>query len=62
MYWLCIDYEPKYDNAAPWDTPPTQLTLQKIGVRVAFEAYANYFSFQLVNLGAIHLTKIHQVN
>ena len=55
MYWLCIGWKAK-------TPPPTQLTLQKIGVRVAFEAYANYFSFQLTNLGAIHLTKIHQVN
>jgi len=47
MYWLCIDYEPKYDNAAPWDTPPTQLTLQKIGVPVAFKASYQTLSFNI---------------
>jgi hypothetical protein len=47
MYWLCIDYKSKYGNAAPWDTPPTQLTLQKISVPVALKANSKYLSFTI---------------
>jgi len=47
MYWLCIDCKSKYGNAAPWDTPPTQLTLQKIGVQVAFKASRETLSFNI---------------
>ena len=53
MYWLCIDCKAIYDNSAPWDTPPTQLTLQKIGVPVAFVCNWIIFCFIGIDLSKI---------
>jgi len=50
MYWLCIGCKAKINISAPLDTPPAQLTLQKIGVTIALKPIPKYLSFsRLVN-------------
>jgi hypothetical protein len=50
MYWLCIGCKAKTPNLGSLRHPLTQLTLQKIGVQVTFEAKGISFKLQTKSL------------